>query len=477
MNQPVTFLPRATAKRLACLLGLAAGLAAAAPAAHAQLDMNRYRWTTTAAANLATDRSATTIDMTAGTTQVFGPNVANVPGSMFQPLGFDLWFYGQRFSQFSVSTTGLVSLAEENLVLAATLSGGLERFAAFHRAFAAADVATIGTSSIGKIHYKTSGAAPNRVLVVEFLNMGILGNSSTPDGTWQMRFYETSNVIEYVYGGMSLGSTGASKGYQVGLTHKVDATTTPVTYNTIYVATSIPEARYNVAIFSGVNSQPAGTITALTSASATTRRNYTFDPTAATATVTPATTPTRVVATPTGNALNVSFADGPDEIAYEVYYSTTGPNFGLNPTATANTATYGRVQVLSPAAGTATVTVNLPGLQATTLYYLKVFALREALSAPALATATTGLGTATRSAALAAAMDVYPNPGTGSFTLELRDRSAQTWRVQDLQGRPVAQGPAYFGPQLLKLPKLAAGVYLLQVQAPAGLAVRKLVVE
>ncbi len=475
MPSLATLLPRATAHRLACLLGLTAGLAATAPAAHAQLDMNRYRWTTTTAANLATDRSNTAIDMTTGTTQVFGASVANVPGSTFQPIGFDLWFYGQRFSQFSVTTTGLVSLAEENLVLAATLPGGLERFAAFHRAFATADVATIGTSSIGKIHYKTSGTAPNRVLVVEYLNMSILGNSGSPDGTWQMRFYETSNVIEYVYGGMSIGATGASKGYQVGLTHKVDATTTPTTYNTIYVATSIPEARYNVGIFSGVNAQPAGPITSLTSASATTRRNYTFDPTATTATVTPATTPTGVTATAAGNSLNVRFADGPDEIAYEVYYSTTGPNFGLNPTTAANTATYGRVQALSPAAGTSTVTVNIPGLQASTPYYLKVFALREALSAPALLTASTV--TATRSAALAAALDVYPNPSTGAFTLEVRDRSAQTWQVQDLQGRLIARGQATPGRQLLALPKLAAGVYVLQVQAPAGIATRKLVVQ
>ena len=435
MNQPVAFLPRATAKRLACKLGLTGGLAAAAPAAPAapaQLDMNRYRWSTTTVANLASDRSNTGIDMTVGTTQVFGPSVANVPCSTFQPIKFDLWFYGQRFSQFSVTTTGLMSLAEENLVLAATLSGGLERFTAFHRAFAAADVATIGTSPIGKVYYKTSGTAPNRLLVVEFLNMGILGNSGTPDGTWQMRFYETSNVIEYVYGGMSIGSTGASKGYQVGLTHKVDATTTPVTYNTIYVATSIPEARTNVAIFSGVNSQAAGPITALTSASATTRRNYTFDPTAATATVTSATTPIGAMATAAGNSLNVSFADGPDEITYEVYYSTTGPNFGLNPTATANTATYGRVQVLSPAAGISTVTVNIPGLQANTPYYQKVLALREALSSPALLTATTGTATATPSTALAATFDVYPNPSAGAFVLGLRDRSAQAWQVQDL---------------------------------------------
>lgn len=477
MMSLATLLSRATAHRLACLLGLSAGLAAAAPAAHAQLDMNRYRWTTTAAANLDADRNATAINMNAGTTQVFGANVANVPGSTFQPIGFDLYFYGQRFSQFSVSTTGLVSLAEENLVLAATLSGGLERFAAFHRAFATADVATIGTSSIGKIHFKTSGTAPNRVLVVEYLNMSILGNSGSPDGTWQMRFYETSNVIEYVYGGMSIGNTGALKGYQVGLTHKVDATTTPTTYNTIYIATSIPEARYNVGPFSGVNAQPAGPISSLTSASATTRRNYLFDPTATTATGGAATTPTGVTATAAGNALNVSFADGPDEIAYEVYYSTTGPNFGLNPTTAANTATYGRVQALSPAAGTTTVTVNIPGLQANTPYFLKVFALREALSAPASLTATTSMGSATRSAALAAALDVYPNPGTGIFTLEVRDRSAQTWQVQDMQGRLLAHGLVTMGRQQLALPKLAAGVYVLQVQAPAGIATRKLVVE
>ncbi|SHL94095.1 T9SS type A sorting domain-containing protein [Hymenobacter psychrotolerans] len=473
MKSLSTLLHQAAPKRLVRFTALAALLAASSHSAQAQLDMNRYRWTTGTAASLATSRTGAAIDMSTGTTQLFGPGATNVPGSTFQPIGFDLWFYGQRFSQFSATTTGLVSLAEENLVVAATLTGGLERFAAFHRAFAAADVATIGPSSTGKIHYKTTGTAPNRVLVVEYLNLGVLANSGTVDATYQMRFYETSNVIEYVYGSMSIGSTGANKGFQVGITHKVDATTTPPTYNTIYVATSIPEARYNVAAFSGVNAQAAGPILALTSSTATQRRSFTFDPTPTAAA--PLAAPANLTATAAGTSLNVSFTDGADEIAYEVYYSTSGASFGLNPTATANTPDYGRVQVLSPAAGTTTVTANIPGLRANTTYYIKAFALREALSAASTATATTVLST--RSAALTAAMQVHPNPSAGSFTLDIQDRTVQTWQVQDLQGRVVAQGTAQPGRQQLALPQLAAGVYLLQVKAPAGVGVRKIMIQ
>ncbi|MBT2558609.1 T9SS type A sorting domain-containing protein [Hymenobacter sp. ISL-91] len=474
MRVPSTLQQLANPGRLGRLAACAALLAGTSLSAQAQLDTKNYVWTTKTDASLATTRTGA-VDMSTGTTQLFGPNVGNVDGSAFQPIGFDLWFYGQRFSQFSANPTGLLSLAEEKLAPNATLTGGLERFGAFMRAFQAADITTIGTSATGKIHYKTAGTAPNRVLVVEYLNLGVLANSGSVDATYQIRFYETSNIIEYVYGEMNIGSTGAAKGYQVGITHKIDATTPPTVYNTIYVATSIPEARYNVAAFSGVNAQPAGPILSLTSSTANQRRIYTFDPTPSTAAPLPA--PANFTAkVGANNSIDVSFTDGANEIAYEVYYSTSAADFGLNPTAGAGTADYGRVQVLSPTTGGGTVTANIPGLKAGAKYYLKAFALREALSAPALATLTTTT-TGSVSAALTAAINVFPNPGNGTFTLDINDRSVQRWQVSDLQGRIVAQGAAVAGRQELKLNGLAAGVYSLQVQATTGVGVRRLLVQ
>ena len=58
----------------------------------------------------------------------------------------------------------------------------------------------------GKVHYKVTGAAPNRVLTVEFLNMSIVYNGTAADGTYQVRLHETTGQIEFVYGAMNRNS-------------------------------------------------------------------------------------------------------------------------------------------------------------------------------------------------------------------------------------------------------------------------------
>jgi hypothetical protein len=63
----------------------------------------------------------------------------------------------------------------------------------------------------GKVHFKVIGAAPNRTLVVEWLNMQSNFNSGgTPDLTYQARLNETTGVIEFVYGSMTMSTLGAA---------------------------------------------------------------------------------------------------------------------------------------------------------------------------------------------------------------------------------------------------------------------------
>jgi subtilisin-like proprotein convertase family protein len=68
------------------------------------------------------------------------------------------------------------------------------------------------------VKYKLEGTAPNRVLTVEWLNMewNYASPSSAPVISFQVKLYETTNVIEYVYrqeaAPYNTGSSGASIG-------------------------------------------------------------------------------------------------------------------------------------------------------------------------------------------------------------------------------------------------------------------------
>ncbi|QIX60289.1 T9SS type A sorting domain-containing protein [Hymenobacter sp. BT18] len=87
---------------------------------------------------------------------------------------------------------------------------------------------------------------------------------------------------------------------------------------------------------------------------------------------------------------------------------------------------------------------------------------------------------ATRGGALAATLAVYPNPAHGQATVLLSAGSkAATLTLHDALGRAVrsAKLPAGGGAAPVSLTGLPAGVYLLQVQAGAEQATRRLVVE
>lgn len=69
----------------------------------------------------------------------------------------------------------------------------------------------------GEMRYQTLGTAPNRVLVVQWLNCRKFGGTSGRDDfyNFQARLYETSNKISIIYGTMINNSTPST--YEIGL--------------------------------------------------------------------------------------------------------------------------------------------------------------------------------------------------------------------------------------------------------------------
>jgi hypothetical protein len=131
-------------------------------------------------------------DMSSGTTQLVAAG-ADDTASAVVPIGFDFFFLGTRYTQFSASSNGFLRLGG-TAVTSGTYALG---------ATAVPLIASLGSdlvvSPTGRVHYKVEGTAPNRVLVVEFLNMHIIYSATpTADGTSQIRLYESTGVVELV---------------------------------------------------------------------------------------------------------------------------------------------------------------------------------------------------------------------------------------------------------------------------------------
>ena len=111
-------------------------------------------------------------------------------------IGFNFTYFGNTYSQFYVSSNGLVLFTSDPT----NISGAEVAIpdAAAPNNFIAAFWDDLVVDGTGKILYKTIGAAPNRKLVIQFTNMGFYGAPAFM-GTFEVILYETSNIIQVQY--------------------------------------------------------------------------------------------------------------------------------------------------------------------------------------------------------------------------------------------------------------------------------------
>lgn len=147
--------------------------------------------------------------------------------SDFTDIGFDFWYNGVRYTQFSVSTNGFIDFSTS------TDDGGpvADAFGYLNSAFTDNNLANStnpaiapfyddlmaqgGTDALGNgIKYQLTGAAPNRTLTVEWINMAVYGNT-TPSLNFQVKLVETTGVIFVNYGVMNSGTFTFS--YSMGI--------------------------------------------------------------------------------------------------------------------------------------------------------------------------------------------------------------------------------------------------------------------
>jgi len=306
-----------------------------------------YTFATNTTGSLGLDMNGNTIDMTTGTTPLVGAS-SDQGVSPLTNIGFNFILMGTPFTQFSVSANGVMQLGT-TLVGSTTYvaSGGSAtspRIAAI-----AADMATTAT---GSVTGKVVGTAPNRCLVIQFTDIALYWGNTTADGTFQVRLYETTGVIEFVYGKMIVGATTYSSNYTTGFSTNTTAN------NLACITTSTNTS--STASFT-TNAYPASTpIVNLNSSSEGSRRIYRFTPPAAPAAPSWAATPFTAI-----NAVGMTLNwvdNSTTEYGFGIYRSTDGgANYTYITTTAANATSYAAT-----------------GLNPSTTYTWMVYAMGEA---------------------------------------------------------------------------------------------------
>ncbi len=314
-----------------------------------------------ATANYAfsTNVSGTFTNMSSGTTQLVAPG-ADDSASTLTNIGFDFVFMGTRYTQFGVSSNGYLRLgATPSTTQYALATGTIPLITAMG--------SDLITSTSGKVHYKVTGSAPNRVLTVEWLNETIIydGIGASADGTYQVRLYESTGVIETVYGAMNRNTgTGFSNALNA---QYVGFSTTTTAFHTVDFGTNTPNTTGSAFANQATLGAPIPNLNTPVDGS---RRLYSFTPPIPNA-------PTALNFTAVGPlAMTLNWTDSSNELSYLIYRSTDGINFTFDGTAALNATSY-----------------NASALVPNTTYFWRVFAISEGgLSTPLSGSQATSAG-------------------------------------------------------------------------------------
>jgi len=275
--------------------------------------------------------NGTLTNMATGTTTLVAANLDDT-ASALTSIGFDFYFQGVRYTQFGVNDNGNIRLGA-----ASQTSTPYQPLAQAGIPIITAYGADQRTHLTGKVHFKVIGAAPNRTLVIEWLNSQANFNAGgTADLTYQVRLNETTGIIEFVYGVMTMSVAGAasadSNDPQIGFSSNstagnVGSVTAP--------QTGAPPPSYNGASATPTNNlYVAGAITTLSNAVDGSRTIFTFTPPV------PPSPAGAGISPITATSLTLNWADVAGETQYAIFRSTDNVTFTFIGSAAENATSF-----------------------------------------------------------------------------------------------------------------------------------------
>ena len=291
-----------------------------------------YSATSTTNASLIADKNGNTIDFSALPNLI--SNNATTENALLAGIGFDLIFMGRRYTHFIAGGDGMVGLGLSNSpagMISSIPNNNMLRFVNYPPTIGndapvlAAFWDDIRTARTGAtVRSLVTGNAPNRCLVIQWnmvINSASVTNTNPADGVFQMRLYEGSGEIEYVYGQMKIGAGSgtvtASIGFTAGFT---DNTFLGVTnLNTFAVSRLTAD---QAAMETLVNASTPGSITQLSSVADGSRRRVSITPITCVGNFTSSSI-TRVYA----RTMQLNWTDTiHNKLGYLIYRSEVAPN-------------------------------------------------------------------------------------------------------------------------------------------------------
>lgn len=278
--------------------------------------------------------SGSFIDISSGSTTLIGPGLDGLNFGVLSPtnlIGFRFYYMSQPYDEFTVTEDGALRLGSSTagIAIPPSLSSSEPRLIIF-----GCDMST-GTN--GKVHYKIIGSSPNRVLVVEWKNVNIRYSDIPAAGSssFQIRLYEGTGKIEYVYGYMNVETRGqASSWSDIGFTNGTSnnqVLSKSVSFTGADINRNSPPTSLLNTLF-----PPLGVISGLSSTADGSRRMYTFTPR------TPPLAPSFGNCTATTTSVTLNWNDNSNnETGYYIYGSAdNGANYTLIAQLAANIETY-----------------------------------------------------------------------------------------------------------------------------------------
>ena len=321
------------------LLMLGTGLINAQSAAN-------YSFTTVTTGSLA--------DMSTGTTDIFstGTHSSNISSAVLD-IGFPFVFMGQEYTQFSINSNGQMRMGS-------TVIGGAARSPAAGVPLLAPISGSNTIRATGKAHYKVTGTAPGRTLIVEWTDVRIPAGTAAEIGIYsrfQVLLSEATGSIEYRYGNMFNMSTAQTRGvyFSSGISTGQIGEVTTITGTPAFNSSSTTLTTTSFDAFQsmqGLNGAVDGN-----------RRVFTFTPPPAPA------APTGLNFTSVGAlGMTLNWTDNAStESFYRIDRSTDGITYATLETIAANSSTY-----------------SATGLTPGTTYHWRVIAGTEGKLSPAL---------------------------------------------------------------------------------------------
>jgi hypothetical protein len=247
------------------------------------------------------------------------------------PIGFDFVYMGQIYNQVSASTNGIMTLGQyASTSFSNNLNSGTPRpiIAPLW------DDLHMGS---GAVVYRTDGNAPNRVFTIEWYNVRWYYSVTDPTISFQVKLYEGTGVIEFIYRQESGSLSGTSETASIGITAAGTGSGNFLSVNSTFNAVSSTSETTNI------NTRPA------------TGYTMTFSP------PTPAAPSNLTFTNVLPAQMTLNWQDNSNnEVGFLIMRSTDGTNYSVVTVTAANATSY-----------TAT------GLTPSTTYYWRIYAFTE----------------------------------------------------------------------------------------------------